>query len=149
MQIISRSFSALNLNELYALLKLRQDVFVVEQQCAYPELDGFDHMAHHVMGIGEDGLLAYARILPPESVYTEPSIGRVCVAKPLRGYGYAREIFRFALENSEKLYPDQNIKIQAQSYLEEFYERFAFTTVSEPYLDVGIWHVDMIRKAKR
>lgn len=144
MQLISRPYSALSIDELYQLLKLRTDVFVVEQHCAYPELDDYDQDAQHILGLDESGLVAYARVLPPESVYTQASIGRVCVAQEARGKGLGKDLFAFAMEAAKKLYLEQSLKIQAQTYLEEFYQDFGFTTITEPYLDVGIAHVDML-----
>jgi ElaA protein len=144
MQLISRPYSALSLDELYQLLKLRTDVFVVEQHCAYPELDDYDQVAQHILGVDDMGLVAYARVLPPESVYTQPSIGRVCVAKTARAKGYGHDLFKYALEVAGKMHLGQTVKIQAQTYLEEFYQRFGFTTITEPYLDSGIAHVDML-----
>lgn len=147
MNISAQKFEDLNVNELYKLLKLRTDVFVVEQDCAYHELDGFDKRAMHVLGYENDELVAYARVLPPGTVYDLASIGRVVVKKEARQAGFGRLLFKAALEEAQSLYPNKEIKIQAQTYLEDFYKSFGFKTISEPYPDVGIWHVDMVLPA--
>lgn len=144
MRTIVKVFSELSTQELYELMALRESVFVVEQECAYQELDNFDQEATHILGYSQNVLVAYARVLPPSTVYTECSIGRVLIKKEARNAGLGRKIFDTALTEAQKLYSDQIIKIQAQVYLEEFYASFGFKTISEPYPDWGIWHVDMI-----
>ncbi len=147
MIIKKKEFATLSIDELYDLLSLRTDVFVVEQDCAYHELDGFDKRAMHVLGYENDELLAYARVLPPGTVYDLASIGRVVVKIEARQAGFGRLLFKAALEEAQSLYPNKEIKIQAQTYLEAFYKSFGFKTISEPYPDVGIWHVDMVLPA--
>lgn len=144
MEIHTKKFDQLSAEQLYELMALRESVFVVEQECAYQELDNFDQEATHILGYSQNVLVAYARVLPPSTVYTECSIGRVLVQKEARNAGLGRKIFDVALTKAQKLYSDQIIKIQAQVYLEEFYASFGFKTISEPYPDWGIWHVDMI-----
>lgn len=144
MRIEIKSLDQLSSVELYNLIKLRVDIFVVEQECAYEELDNFDQVATHILGYSQNELVAYARVLPPDTVYIQCSIGRVAVKKEARNTGFGRILFKAALEEAQKLYPGEEIKIQAQIYLEEFYESFGFKTISEPYPDWGIWHVDMI-----
>ncbi len=146
MELRIKSFDELTLHQLYKLLALRTDVFVVEQHCAYPEIDDYDPEARHIMGFQNDELIAYARVLPPNTVYEESSIGRVVVKKTFREKGYGREIFKVALAKVRSLFPAEPVKIQAQIYLEEFYAGFGFKTISEPYPDVGIMHVDMLYK---
>lgn len=144
MEIHTKKFDQLSAEQLYELMALRESVFVVEQECAYQELDNFDQEATHILGYNQNVLVAYARVLSPSTVYTESSIGRVLVKKEARNAGLGRKIFDAALTEAQKLYSDQIIKIQAQVYLEEFYASFGFKTISEPYPDWGIWHVDMI-----
>ena len=146
MNIEIKEFSQLSVNGLYALLKLRTDVFVVEQDCAYAELDDHDQSSFHILGFEENSLVAYARVVPPGAVYTQPSIGRVAVHKDFREKGYGRLIFEAAVSKASAVYPNQILKIQAQCYLEDFYKNFGFKTISEPYPDFGIWHVDMLRE---
>ncbi len=148
MKIESKNFEQLDKNELYDVLAFREKIFVVEQECAYQELDHFDQQSTHILGYSQNELVAYARVLPPDTVYTQSSIGRVAVKKEARNTGFGRLLFKAALEEAQRLYSDQNIKIQAQIYLEEFYASFGFKTISEPYPDWGIWHVDMILEAR-
>ncbi|AEV33242.1 putative acyltransferase [Owenweeksia hongkongensis DSM 17368] len=143
----AKKFEELSGSQLYELMKLRVDIFVVEQECAYEELDNFDQVATHILGYSQNELVAYARVLPPDTVYTQSSIGRVAVKKEARNMGFGRILFKAALEEAQRLYSGQEIKIQAQIYLEEFYSSFDFKTISEPYPDWGIWHVDMILEA--
>lgn len=144
--IFSRCFDELSLEELYDLMALRTDIFVVEQECAYPELDYQDQQARHIMLYSQKQLVAYARALPPGSVYEEPSIGRVAVRFNYRGRGLARKVFEMALSELEASYPKHRIKLQAQTYLEEFYAEYGFKTITEAYPDFGIMHVDMIKQ---
>lgn len=144
MKLICKTFAELSIIELYDLMKLRTDIFVVEQDCAYPELDGFDNVALHIMGSVENELVAYSRIMPAYTVYEQISIGRVAVREDQRKNKLGKKLFDYTLKKTQEKYPDQIIKIQAQTYLEKFYASFGFKTISEPYPDVGVWHVDMI-----
>lgn len=144
MILVCKTFKELTLTELYDLLKLRTDVFVVEQDCAYPELDDYDQQALHVLGKQENKIIAYSRILPKDTVYSQVSIGRVAVREEHRQKKLGQRLFEFSLEKSREKHPRETIKIQAQIYLENFYAAFGFKTISEPYPDVGVWHVDMI-----
>ncbi len=144
MKIEVKSFEELSNNELYELLALRTRIFVVEQKCAYQEVDDHDKVCLHILGKENGSLWAYARICPPGSVYNEPSIGRVAVDISHRKKNYGKQIFASALQTTQKLYPDQKLKIQAQLYLEKFYKSFGFTGVTEPYPDFGIIHIDML-----
>jgi len=144
-------FDRLDTDELYDLLKLRVDVFVVEQNCAYPELDEKDRHPDtlHLTGRNEKGkLVAYLRILPPGLSYNKPSIGRVVVSKESRGQGFCHTLIKKAVEQAGRNWPDQGIKIGAQVYLEAFYQSYGFEKVSEPYLEDGIPHLDMVLKGK-
>ena len=139
-----RAFSELAPFELYGALGLRQAVFVVEQNCAFLDADGFDPDAVH--GLGHDGngkLVAVARILPPGSKHAEPSIGRVAVATDVRRYGYGRAIMAAAMAEVQRLYPRSPVKIDAQAYLEKFYGSFGFVRSSEPFDEDGILHIAM------
>ncbi len=145
MEIVIKKFSELSLTELYELLALRTQIFVVEQNCAYQEVDNHDQNALHIIGYKDEKMMAYARLVAPGQVYEEPSIGRVCVHEEHRGHQFGRTVFMAALEKAKALYPKQTLKIQAQVYLEEFYRSVGFKTISKPYPDFGIWHVDMIK----
>lgn len=132
---------------------LRESVFIVEQNCPYPDADGRDPNAWHLLGwvgAGADRrLVAYARIFEPGVRYTEGSIGRIVTAPAVRGTGVGRALMDEALRRVESLAPGQRIKIAAQQRLEDFYIGFGFTTVSAPYQEDGIMHVDMIRQPDR
>lgn len=147
MRVEVKKLEELSSLELYELLRLRTDVFVVEQKCAYPEVDAHDKIATHVLAWEDDQLVACARILPPGSNYPEASIGRVAVHQQLRGKELGKQVFNSALREALRLYPGENVKVQAQCYLEKFYQDFGFKTISKPYPDVGIMHVDMILKS--
>jgi ElaA protein len=140
-----KNFDQLSLEQLYDAIHLRQQVFVVEQQCLYPDADGFDPACLHVLGYDDAGaLMAYARILPPGVRYEEPSIGRVIVAEQLRGKGIGEILMRQALLRAAALYPGAPVRISAQARLERFYRRLGFVSVGELYDDVGIPHIDML-----
>lgn len=143
---IQKSFQELSLRELHDILKLRQDVFIVEQACIYPDLDGLDEESIHVIGVDTDtgGLLAYARILPPGLKYEEVAIGRVLTHPSARGTGLGRTLMIKCLEACRAHYPDHGVKISAQEYLEKFYLSLGFETTSAPYDDDGIMHIDML-----
>jgi ElaA protein len=142
-------FSQLTPEDLYAVVRLREAVFIVEQQCAYPDADGRDPRAWHLLGWSDqqDGrtLVASARIFEPGVRYTEGSIGRVVTAPQIRGSGAGRTLMAEALRRLESLAPGQTMKIAAQRRLEKFYLEFGFRTVSAPYEEDGIIHVDMLR----
>ncbi|GIU16413.1 MULTISPECIES: GNAT family N-acetyltransferase [unclassified Shewanella] len=143
----SLSFSELSLNELYDLLKLRVDVFVVEQNCPYPELDDKDRQSQtqHLLGLNEQGVIqAYARVLAPGVSYPDASIGRVIVAQAARGAGVANTLMQKAIAISSKKWPENNIQLGGQEHLKDFYQQLGFKAVSEMYLEDGIPHVDML-----
>jgi ElaA protein len=141
-------FSELSPEDLYAVVRLREEVFVVEQQCAYQDADGRDPQAWHLLG-WSDGvnrtLIAYARIFEPGVRYTEPSIGRVVTAPEVRGTRVGKALMAESMRRLERLAPGQTIKIAAQRRLEKFYTELGFRTVSAPYEEDGIIHVDMLR----
>lgn len=148
------SFDELTTRELYAIMHLRQLVFVVEQKCPYLDADNYDEGAHHLLGrvAGEHGaplLGAYVRVLAPGVKYTEASIGRVVTHPKLRGTGLGRVLMREALRRTEALAPRAAIRIGAQLRLEKFYEEFGFRRVSDPYDDDGILHIEMLRAASQ
>ncbi|API91708.1 GNAT family acetyltransferase [Virgibacillus pantothenticus] len=143
MEWLHKSFHELHQMEIYALFKARVDVFVVEQQCAYPEVDEFDLQATHIWLHDNQKMVAYARILPANSKYQEVSIGRVLVTNNYRGKGYGKQLMKQAIHYAANHFKS-NIKIQAQQYLSAFYESFGFKQISPAYLEDGIWHIDMI-----
>ena len=145
MQWLCLPFEQLTTHQLYDLLKLRVDVFVVEQNCPYPELDDNDRQAgtHHLLGYQDDKLVAYLRLLPPGATYANTSIGRVLTAECMRGTGIGHELLQLGLAQAERLWPDQTIDIGAQSHLQSYYSRYGFEAISAEYLEDGIPHIDM------
>ena len=144
-----RTFAELSTAELYEVLALRQQVFVLEQRCFYNDFDGLDQEAHHLLGWrvidGKRQLAGYLRCLAPGVKFTEMSLGRVLTAKAARGSGVGRELIAHGIANAERQYPGHRIRIGAQQYLEQFYASFGFQTITEPYDEDGIMHIDMLR----
>lgn len=135
--------------DLYEVLAQRQDVFILEQTCLYPDIDGLDPAAHHLLGWrtidGKRRLAAYLRVLAPGAKYVEMSLGRVLTTSAARGSGAGRALLLEGIARAEALHPGHRIRIGAQQYLEKFYQGFGFQTVSAPYDEDGIMHVDMLR----
>ena len=144
-----KTFSELTTDELYDLLKLRVDVFVVEQECYYPDLDDLDRQSHvlHVLGYNDKNeLLAYSRLLPPGLVYeNESAIGRVVVAEAGRGLKLGVELMQRAVKKVDELWPEVTCHISAQEHLKKFYQSIGFEQISEMYLEDGIPHIAMRR----
>ncbi|GAA4011309.1 GNAT family N-acetyltransferase [Hymenobacter fastidiosus] len=142
----TKPFADLTLAELYALLQLRSAVFVVEQTCAFQDIDGQDQAAYHLLGYTESGALAaYARLFAAGISYPEASIGRVAVSPQLRRYGLGRQLLAQALTTVETLFGAQPIQIGAQLYLQKFYEGFGFRQQGAGYLEDDIPHIHMLR----
>jgi ElaA protein len=143
MKIITKTFNELSLNELYALLQLRSEVFVVEQDCVYQDVDGKDQKAIHILGYEGDTLAAYTRIFKPGDYFEQASIGRVVVSPDHRRKDYGKEIMVVCIAFAKaKKYP--SIKISAQCYLDKFYTDLGFTATGETYLEDGIPHQAML-----
>lgn len=139
-----REFDQLTLPELYDIIRLRQDVFIVEQQCCYQDLDGEDQRATHMMARTLGGELAgYQRIFAPGTVGEEPVIGRIIVAASARGTGFGSALVRRGIEFVRERHPGTTIRIAAQAHLQQFYIGLGFERISEPYPVDGIPHVDM------
>lgn len=139
-----KAFNDLTVNELYAIMRLRNEIFVVEQNCLYQEADNKDMKCYHLCGWENDELVAYVRLLPKGVSFDETSIGRVCVAPSHRKGGYGRKLMLKAIETSGKVYGIQPIKIQAQAYLQQFYMSLGFVQMTEIYPEDGIPHMDML-----
>ncbi len=141
-------FNQLSLDELYEVLKLRVDVFVVEQNCPYPELDNKDRLADvkHLSRVqfSTVNLFAYTRILPAGVSYPEASIGRVIIAEQGRGKGIAHALMQRSIDVVKTQWPETSIQIGAQQHLSDFYQQQGFTVNSEMYLEDGIPHIDML-----
>lgn len=141
-------FPELAAEELYALLRLRQEVFVVEQQCIYQDLDGLDQQAWHLRCHGQDDvLLGYLRCLPPATSYPESSLGRVVVATSARGSNLGRALVQRGIAFNLEQWPRADIYIGAQAYLLRFYRELGFVPEGEPYLEDGIEHIHMRLRA--
>ena len=141
-----KKFEKLELEELYQILKNRVDIFVVEQKCAYPEIDGIDPKCYHLFKKDQAEIVAYARLVPKGVLYDQPAIGRIIVNQAYRKHGYGRELIDQAIKIITEDWEEPEIKLQGQTYLRNFYQSFGFKEISEPYLEDGIPHVDMIYK---
>jgi len=135
---------ALSPKEVFDVMQLRQQVFVLEQQCLYPDMDAYDLSSVHILMYTADELMGTARILPPGTKYLQASIGRVSVRESHRGNDYGRLLMVNAMKASQELFPGVNIRISAQQRLEPFYQALGFLTVSAPYDEDGIIHIDMV-----
>ena len=143
-----KAFDELTIEEFHDILQLRINVFVVEQNCPYPELDGKDRVAYHFFGKNDRGrMVAYTRIFGPGDYYEQPAIGRVVVDSRHRGDGTGYELMKGTLESMKEMFGDTAIKIGAQKYLVDFYEKLGFVSTEEEYVEDGIPHVYMIRGA--
>jgi ElaA protein len=141
------TFHSLTSSQLYNVLQLRSEVFVVEQACIYQDLDDLDQDAMHLIGSLDEQLVCYARLVPPGVKYEEPAIGRIASHPSVRRSGYGRAVVGRAIEICQDIWPAEGIRISAQQRLENFYHEFGFKTVSAPYLEDGLPHIEMIRPA--
>jgi len=151
----SSSWGDLTRDEFHAIMRLRIDVFVVEQNCPYPDLDGKDLKSMHVYAIKSndditsgDSVAAIIRICAPGVAYSEPSIGRVATRPDCRGIGLGIDIMNRAIVLCEKQYPGLGIRISAQRYLEKFYSDLGFVSTGETYLEDNIPHIQMFRASR-
>ena len=138
-----KTFDQLTLEELYDILRLRVDVFVVEQKCPYPELDGKDREALHVFARDQEGIQAYLRVLRPGVSFSEASLGRVISRRRRQGLG--TQLLQRGLLAAEEWLGRGPIRIEAQTYAKAFYEQAGFRQVSEEFLEDGIPHIQMLR----
>ena len=139
------SFDQLHADTLYEILQLRQQVFVLEQQCFYADIDGVDTKCFHLWGLKNGKVISTARLVPPGIVYAEPSIGRVCTSVDERKSGEGKKLMEKAIFCCQELFGKMPIKIGAQLYLERFYNDFGFDRISAPYNEDGILHIQMLR----
>lgn len=140
-----KKMQELTVSELHNIMKLRCEVFVVEQNCVFPDIDGRDPYSLHLCGwLHNQLLVAYCRILPPGVAYTEASIGRVASHPAYRRTGWGRVLMQKAIDHCHAEWGNGPIKIGAQQYLVGFYQSFGFEICSEPYVEDGIMHVEMI-----
>lgn len=139
-----RRFEELTVHELYQLLRLRSEVFVVEQHCVFLDMDNKDQGCWHLLGWQGDLLAASTRLVPPGYIYDEISIGRVVNSPSLRGMGIGRQLMQQSIHACYELFGRKPIRIGAQLYLEKFYGTLGFSRVGEVYLEDGIEHVEML-----
>lgn len=139
-----KKFEELTPYELYSILRLRNEVFVVEQNCVFQDADDKDQGCWHYMGFIGNDLAAYTRLVPPGYIYDEPSIGRVVTSHSYRRTGIGKKLMQGSIEKCYELFGRLPIKIGAQFYLKKFYSSFGFEQVSEIYLEDGIEHIYMV-----
>ena len=142
---VCKSFSNLTVGELYSILQLRNEVFIVEQNCPYQDCDEKDSASYHLMGWQQDKLVAYTRLLPPGLAFEEASIGRVVTSPSVRGSRIGRELMTRSIDKLHELFEIAEIKIGAQLYLKNFYGSLGFIQCSDVYMEDGIEHIKMIR----
>ena len=138
-----KKFDELLPMELYAILQLRNQIFVVEQNSVYQDCDNKDQPSYHLIGWQEDTLIAYSRLIPAGVAYNEPSIGRVGTAIMVRGKGIGRKLMALSITHAHQLFGDCSITISAQLYLKKFYKSFGFIPSGDVYLEDGIEHIKM------
>jgi len=145
LQIIIKKFSELTTNELYEILQLRSEVFVVEQDCVYQDIDFKDQKALHVIGVKNNKIVAYTRVFKPNDYFKKASIGRVVVTEKERINKYGYLIMKASIKAIDTFFNEKEIKISAQKYLKKFYESLDFEMIGEEYLEDGIPHIGMIK----
>ena len=143
LEIFTKQFSEFNTQQLYDMLQLRSEVFVVEQDCVYQDIDGKDQKALHILGYKGDRLVAYTRIFKPGDYFIEASIGRVVVDKNERKHKYGYDIMKVSIDAVKTYYNTETILISAQVYLKRFYNSLGFFEIGETYLEDGIPHIKM------
>lgn len=143
------NFDQLTLTQLYQILKLRQDIFIVEQTCPYPDIDDHDLHCQHLFATENDQVIAYTRLLPKGLAHPDyTAIGRVVISEQARGRKLGYELMQRSIDEVRRNNPDVSIKIGAQQHLENFYSKLGFSTISEMYLEDDIPHIDMLLNAE-
>ncbi|PCJ23582.1 MAG: GNAT family N-acetyltransferase [SAR86 cluster bacterium] len=145
----SCKFDELQLSQLYEIMQLRSAVFVVEQNCVYQDIDDSDQQAYHICGYSEQKLVCYSRLLPPGFKYPGSSIGRVITHQNYRGDGLGKTLMQKSISCCYKSWPDHNVVISAQQHLEKFYNSLGFCKQSEPYMEDGIPHIEMMLNSEK
>lgn len=146
MEVAIKTFDQLTTEELYQILRLRSEVFVVEQDCVYQDVDNKDQKAIHIIGTKNGEIVAYTRIFKPGDYFNNVSIGRVVVSQDQRKYGLGKQIMQASLAAIDQRFPNQPIEISAQSYLLKFYTELGFKVTGEEYLEDGIPHRRMLKE---
>lgn len=148
MKIVLKKFTELTSFEVFELLKLRQDVFIIEQDCIYPDIDGFDDKALHLMIFEEEKLIAYSRIFEPGIKFDNScSVGRIVVSSNSRGSTVGKLLIHKSISYCKQLFPNAPVRIEAQSALENYYKQFGFMTEESSYMVDGINHIKMVLKS--
>jgi len=145
LNITTKTFNQLTTKELYDLLQLRSEVFVVEQECVYQDLDGKDQKALHVIGKKNNKIVAYTRVFKPGDYFENASIGRVVVSKDERQNKYGNDIMDASIATVQEYFNETTIKLSAQTYLKTFYNNLGFHEIGEEYLEDGIPHIAMVK----
>jgi len=145
-QWVLKRFEELNPYQLYAILQLRNEVFVVEQNCVFQDADDKDQQSYHLMGLYNNKLIAYTRLVPPGVIYNQPSIGRVVTSPSVRGTGAGKILMQQSIKTCYELFGKLPIKIGAQLYLEKFYNDLGFFKCSDVYIEDGIPHIYMLKE---
>lgn len=146
MEVLIKTFNQLSTTELYQILQLRSEVFVVEQDCVYQDIDGKDNKALHILGIIDNQIIAYTRCFQPGDYFKEASIGRVVVKESQRKFKRGNQIMNSSIKAIENYFNTSQIKISAQCYLNKFYTNLGFYAIGEEYLEDGIPHVAMLKE---
>ena len=145
MKITIKKFEELTINEVYEILQLRSEVFVVEQDCVYQDIDGKDYKALHIIGSKDRKIVAYTRCFKPGDYFNEASIGRVVVKKAQRKFNFGNNIMLASIKAIQHHYKTDTVKISAQCYLNKFYTNLGFKNIGKEYLEDGIPHIAMLR----
>lgn len=148
MNWILKPFAELTPYELYSILQLRNEVFIVEQNCPYQDMDNKDQKSWHLMGIKENKLMAYSRLLAPGISYSESSIGRIVSSPSVRKTGMGKKLMEESIKQIKNLFKTDTIRIGAQLYLKSFYESYGFVQDGEIYLEDNIPHIIMLKNPK-
>ena len=141
------TFKELSTQQLYDILQLRSEVFVVEQNCVYQDIDNYDQVAFHIMAYNDKTLVAYARILPPKTYFNQISIGRIIVKETHRNLALGHKLMYFCKNYIVENHGKQTIKISAQEHLKSFYEQHGFKQKGKGYLEDGIPHIAMLAES--
>ena len=139
-----KSFTDLHRDEIYEILKFRQEIFVVEQKSWYLDVDGLDQVSLHLLVRNKENLIGYLRLTPPEIKYTEASIGRVSIHAKHRGEGLGDRLLTMGIDKGKEIYGLGSFRISAQEYLISYYEKHGFKVNGTPYDEDGIPHVEML-----
>jgi ElaA protein len=146
MNITTKTFSELTTKELYQILQLRSEVFVVEQDCVYQDVDGKDEKSLHLFGVNnKNKIIAYTRLFKPGDYFKEASIGRIVVAFEERGHGYGHNLMKASIKAIKDRFKCDTVSISAQKQLKFFYETHSFGQIGKEYLEDGLPHIKMIK----